>query len=113
MISGLAEDAAQLVDHRALDLRRGHAADRARFRPTLQHVLADVVAVEPVTLAGVRRRHRRAGWPEYQALQESRRWRPGAGGSGAGVLGEDRVNLVPQILRDDRLVLARIRGALQ
>ena len=44
----LPEDAAQLVDDRRLDLGRRHPPDRARLRPALQHVLADVVAVEPV-----------------------------------------------------------------
>ena len=95
-----------------LDLRRRHPPDRAGLRPALQHVLADVVAVEPVALAGVRRRHRRAGRPEDQPLQQRRRLRPGARGAGAGVLGEDRVHLVPEILADDRRVLARVRRAL-
>ena len=81
-------------------------------RPALQHVLADVVAVEPVALAGVRRRHRRAGRPEDQPLQQRRRLRPGARRPGAGVLGEDRVHLVPEVLVDDRRVLARVGGAL-
>ena len=101
-----------MVDHRRLDLRRRHPPDRARIRPALQHVLADIVAVEPVALPGVRRRHGGAGRPEDQPPQERRRLRPGARRSGADVLREDRVHLVPQVLRDDRLVLARMRGAL-
>ena len=80
----LPEDAAQLVDDRRLDLRRRHPPDRAGIRPALQHVLADVVAVEPVALAGVRRRHRRAGRPEDQPLQQRRRLRPGVAPSGCG-----------------------------
>ena len=41
----LPKDAAQLVDDHRLDLGRQEHADRARIRPTLQHVLANVVAV--------------------------------------------------------------------
>ena len=108
----LPEHAAQLLDDHRLDLGRRHPADRAGVAPVLQHVLADVVAVEPVALAGVRRRHRRAGRPEDQPLQQRRRLRPGARRPGAAVLGEDRVHLVPEVLGDDRRVLARIGGAL-
>ena len=107
----LPEDAAQLVDHRPLDLRRRHAPDRAGVASALQDVLADVVAVEPVALPGVGRRHGGSGRPEDQPSQQRRGLRPGARRPGAGVLGEDRVHLVPQVLGDDRRVLARVGGA--
>jgi Nitronate monooxygenase len=75
-------------------------------------ILADVVAVDATALPGVRRRHRCAARPEDQPLQQCRRLRAGACRSGAGVLGKDRVHLVPQVLLDDRRVLARIHCAL-
>jgi hypothetical protein len=108
----LPEDAAQLIDDRGLYLRRRHAANRARVWPTLQHILTDVVAVEPVALPRVRRRHSGAGRAENQTLQQRRRLRAGPSRTGAGVLGEDCVDLVPQVLIDDRRVLARMSGAL-
>ena len=52
----LAEHRPQLVDDGRLDLARRHPAHRARSCAVLQHGLADVVAVEPVSLAGMGRR---------------------------------------------------------
>ena len=60
----------------------------------------------------VRRRHRPAGRPEDQPLQQRRRLRPRSGGALPRALGEDGVDLVPQRLTDDRFVLAGIGRAL-
>ena len=59
----------------------------------------------------MRRRHCRAGRAEEQPLQQRWRLRPGARGPGARVLRENRVHLVPEVLRDDRRVLARMRNS--
>ena len=89
---GLPEDAAQLVDQRRLDICRRHPSGRTRLRSALQHILADVVEVEPVALACVRRRHRRPGRSEDQPR------------SGAGV---GAVETTPLLLAEAEIV----RGA--
>jgi len=78
----------------------------------LQHRLADVVAVELAALAGVRRRERRAVRAEQQPFQQGRGLRPRVGGALARALPDDAVDLVPDVLRDDRLVPTRIVCAL-
>ena len=80
-ISGWRNTGAELLDDRRLDLARGHAADRARSGTMFQHRLTDIVAVEPVALAGVRRRERGPVRAEQQPLQQ--RGRVGAGAGGA------------------------------
>jgi hypothetical protein len=68
----LPEHGAELIDLRRLDRARRDPPDRAGLWPALQHVLADVVAVEPAALAGVGRRHRRSRRPEDQPAQQRR-----------------------------------------
>ena len=67
---------ADLIDDDLLDLGGRNASDRAVRRSLLQDGLADVIAVEPATLAGVRRRHGDAGGTEDHPLQQGRRLRP-------------------------------------
>ena len=81
-------------------------------RVVLQQVGRDVVAIEPPALARVGRRHGAAGRAEDQTLQQGRRLRAGAGGASPRALAQDGVDLVPERLADDRLVLARIGRAL-
>ena len=69
----LQKHAAQLVDDRGLDLCRRHTPNRAGIRPLLQHVLADVVAVEPIALASVRGGRRRVRRPLPVARTPPRR----------------------------------------
>ena len=94
---GLAEHGAELVDDGGLDLARGHAADRAGSGAVLQHRLADIVAVEPVALAGMGRREGGAIGPEQQPLQQCGRIGAGAGGPLARALFQDKAcTLVPK-----------------
>ena len=90
----------------------GTRRDRAGLRPTLQDGLADVVAVEPVAPPGVRRRHRHAGRPEEQALQQCRRLRPGVGRPGAGFLCRMAWTLSQSVRSMIGFVLAGVRRAL-
>ena len=62
----LVEYGAQLVDHGRLDVTRRHAADRTGARTVFQHGLADVIAIQPVLLAGMAGRKRRPVRPEQQ-----------------------------------------------
>jgi hypothetical protein len=58
------------------------------------------------------RRHRPAGRPENQTLQQCWRLRACPGGALARTVRQDGVNLVLQRLINDRLMLTRIDGAL-
>ena len=77
-----------------------------------QHVGRHVIAIELAALARVRRRHRPAGWPEDQALEQGRRLRPGVCSALARALAQDGVHPIPEGAVDDGLVLARIGRAL-
>jgi hypothetical protein len=61
---------------RGLDLRRRHAPDRARVWPALQHILADLIAVEPRTFACAVATLRRPS-ARRSAPAAARRLRPG------------------------------------
>ena len=71
-----------------------------------------VESVEPAAPARVARRHGLAVGTDDQALEQGRRGSPRAAGAAVTVLGQDRVNLIPGLPIDDRLVLARVGGAL-
>ena len=51
-------------------------------------------------------------WPEQQPLEQRRRVGPSAAGSDPRALAQDAVNLVPEVLGDDRPMLAGIGNAL-
>ena len=73
-----AKQAAELIDHRGLDLGGRQASDRASTPALLQDRLADIVAVELAALSGVGRRHGAAGRSEDQPLEQRRRLRCGS-----------------------------------
>ena len=112
MISGDRSKPTHLLDHGAFDLGSRHAPHRAGVGVTLEHVRGDVIAVELAALPRVRGRHRPAGRPENQSLQQGRRLRPRSRGALPRAVGQDAVDLVPQRLTDDRFMLARIDRAL-
>src|SRR6185503_14057138 len=100
------------VDHCALDLRRWETPDCAGLSIPFQHVGRDVIAIEFATLARMSRRHGPAGRAEYQALEQRRRLRPGAGGTLSRVLTHDGVHSVPEGAIEDGLMLPGISRAL-
>src|SRR5260370_956823 len=97
---------------RTFHLGGRHPPDRTGRSVMLQHVGRDVVPVEPPALAGVGWRHSAAGRAEDQSLQQRLGLRTGAGSTLPRALAQNAVDLVPQGLADDRLMLARIGRAL-
>jgi len=95
----LAEDGTQLVDDGGFNLASRHAADGTRPGAVLQNRLAEIVAVEPASLARMCRRERRAIGAEQQPLQKRGRLGAGPGRSLARAFLQDGVNLGGAALR--------------
>src|SRR5206468_4298855 len=109
---GSPQNGPQLVDDGALDVAGGKSAGRAWLGASFEHVHVDVVAVELAVPPRVAWRHGGAGRAEDEALEQSRGAGAATGGSLARALLEDRLDPVPELAVDDRLVLARVGRAL-
>ncbi len=105
----LAQQRPHLVRHGRLDLGGRHPGhDVVVGSLPLQQPLGHVVAVEPPTTPRVGGRQRPTVHPEDQALQQGRRLRPVPVAPHPRAFLEHRVNLVPQLAADDRLVLTGV-----
>ena len=78
----------------------------------LDHVHRDVIAVELAAFLGRGRGHGRAGIGEDQALQRRGRLHAAVAGPGVAVALQDGVDLIPDLVGDDGLVLAIVDLAL-
>ncbi len=108
----LTEHGAKLVDDGGLDLARRNSADGAWPGTVLQPGLADKIAIQPVALAGMRRREGGVVRSEQQPLQQRGRLGAGARGAVARACPKDGLDAVPRPAIDDRFVLAGIALAL-
>src|SRR3954453_6932834 len=104
---------AHLIDDGGLDFCGGHAADGACLRAPFDQASGDVIAIQSLAAARVCRREREAIGTEQQAL-ERRHAIPATSirCSFARAHLQDGVDLVPEIARDDWLMLSGEHSAL-
>ena len=101
--------AAQLLQHRRLQFSRWHAGQARCTSVLLDVALGHVVAVAATVLFGsLKRRHRAAVAAKDDAFEQVLRLGSGRGGPHPAIGAEDRVDIVPNGLRDDRRVLRLI-----
>lgn len=107
-----AQQDAYLIDDCGLDFAGRQAPYRAGFRPEFLYAGGDVVPVQPPLLPGVGRRHCVAVRRENQSSEQCRRLPTAVPCPLARILGNDQADIFPEILRDERLVLAGIARAV-
>ena len=100
---------AQLLQHRRLQFSRWHAGQARCTSVLLDVALGHVVAVAATVLFGsLKRRHRATVAAKDDAFEQVLRLSSSRGGPHTSIRAEDRVDIVPNGLRDDRRVLRLI-----